>query len=241
MNTYVLVHGAWHGAWCWDKVVPQIVKKGHKAIAVELPGHGNDKTPISEISLRSYMDCICQVLDAQTEPVILVGHSLGGNSISQAAEYRPDRIKMLVYLCAFVPQISGTGRESTRKEPSPMASITAQNTILSGDKTYLTIKTDAIKELLYHDCPLEDVTWAQSLLCPEPNPGRIFTQLHLTTGNYGRIPKVYIQTLQDRIIPSGYQEEMYRSIPFQKIIKMNTSHSPLFSAPEELASHLTSI
>jgi pimeloyl-ACP methyl ester carboxylesterase len=240
MNTYVLVHGAWHGAWCWDKVVSQFLDKGHKVIAIDLPGHGNDKTPLSEISLQNYMDRICQVLDEQDEPVILVGHSLGGNSVSQVAEYRPDIIKTLVYLCALVPQIGGNGRASTRRDPSPMP-LLGYNTIISGDKTYLTIKMDAIKEVFYHDCSDDDIARARTLLCPEPNPGRIFAQLNLTSGNYGRVPKIYIETLQDKTILPWYQEEMYRSIPFQKIIKINTSHSPFFSAPHELVTHLISL
>jgi len=78
MKTYVLIHGAWHGAWCWDKVILRLRQADHRAIAVDLPGHGIDKTPFSEITLRSYTDWLCQVLDRPPEPVILVGHSLGG-------------------------------------------------------------------------------------------------------------------------------------------------------------------
>ncbi|MDP6618648.1 MAG: alpha/beta fold hydrolase, partial [Nitrospinota bacterium] len=53
MSTYVLVHGSWYGSWCWDTVVPLLEAKGHKAIALDLPGHGADKTPIPEITLDS--------------------------------------------------------------------------------------------------------------------------------------------------------------------------------------------
>jgi pimeloyl-ACP methyl ester carboxylesterase len=102
MSVYVLIHGAWHGGWCWDKVVPLLEKEGHKVEAPDLPGHGNDKTPIPEISLQAYADRVCEVLDAQSEPVILVGHSMGGGVISQAAEYRPEKVKTLVYLAAFL-------------------------------------------------------------------------------------------------------------------------------------------
>ena len=67
MSTYVLVHGSWHGGWCWDKVVPLLEAKGHKAIALDLPGHGADKTPISEITVDSYAARVCAALDAQPE------------------------------------------------------------------------------------------------------------------------------------------------------------------------------
>jgi len=55
MNSYVLIHGACHGAWCWEKVIPLLTQKGHKALAIDLPGNGQDKTPIKEITLKKYV------------------------------------------------------------------------------------------------------------------------------------------------------------------------------------------
>lgn len=86
MSTYLLVHGAWHGGWCWRKVVPLLEAQGHKVLAPTLPGHGEDKTPAAAVTLRSYADTICRLAGAQTKPVILVGHSMGGIVITQAAE-----------------------------------------------------------------------------------------------------------------------------------------------------------
>ena len=102
MSTYVLVHGSWHGGWCWDKVIPLLKARGHRVVAPDLPGHGRDKTPASDITLRAYADRVCDVLDAEAEPAILVGHSFGGLVITQAAEYRPEKIRTLVYLCAYL-------------------------------------------------------------------------------------------------------------------------------------------
>ena len=75
MSTFVLIHGARHGGWCWYKVVPLLEKRGHTVLAPDLPSHGRDKTSISDVSLQTYVDGVCQILDAQREPVILVGHS----------------------------------------------------------------------------------------------------------------------------------------------------------------------
>ena len=86
MSTYVLIHGAWHGAWCWDKLAPLLQDQGHTVIAPDMPAHGQDLMPISEVTLQSYANRVCEVVNQQTEPVILVGHSLGGISITQAAE-----------------------------------------------------------------------------------------------------------------------------------------------------------
>jgi pimeloyl-ACP methyl ester carboxylesterase len=79
-------------------------KKGQKIVAPDLPGHGQDKKPIPEITLKAYTDRVCQVLDELSDPVILVGHSMGGVVITQAAEYRPGKIKKLVYVSGFLLQ-----------------------------------------------------------------------------------------------------------------------------------------
>ncbi|MEE3248306.1 MAG: alpha/beta fold hydrolase, partial [Chloroflexota bacterium] len=83
MTTFVLVHGASHGSWCWDKVVPLLVAQGHEAIAVDLPGntYGELDIPAGQVTLKSYTDHVCEVLDELDEPAILVGHSLGGLTI----------------------------------------------------------------------------------------------------------------------------------------------------------------
>ncbi len=104
MSTFVLIHGAAHGGWCWYKVVPLLEKHGHTVLAPDLPGHGKDKTPVADVTLQLYVDSVCKLLDAQREPVILVGHSMGGGIITQVAEERPERIKWLVYLAAALPR-----------------------------------------------------------------------------------------------------------------------------------------
>ena len=101
MTTFVLVHGAFGGGWNWDPVRRPVERAGHEVITPDLPSQGNDQTPLSEITLDSYRDRVIEVLDRQTEPVVLAGHSLAGISISQAAESRPDKIKVLVYVAAF--------------------------------------------------------------------------------------------------------------------------------------------
>jgi len=77
MSTYILVHGAWHGGWCWYKVVSLLEKAGHTVLAPDLPSLGKDKTPVSDVSLTMWAEYVCSLLDAQPEPAVLVGHSLG--------------------------------------------------------------------------------------------------------------------------------------------------------------------
>lgn len=78
MSTFVLVHGSWHGAWCWERIVPMLEEAGHRVIVIDLPAHGTDHTPLIEVNLKSYTDCLSSVLDKEPEKVILVGHSMAG-------------------------------------------------------------------------------------------------------------------------------------------------------------------
>lgn len=237
MGTYVLVHGAWHGAWCWDKVVPVLERKGHRVVAPDLPGHGTDKTPIAEVSLQAYAERICGILDAQPEPVILVGHSMGGVVITQAAEDRPEKIKKLVYLSAFLLR---DGEFLLQRAEKDQDALVLPNLIMAEDQSHATVKEDALKEVFYGDCAQEDVERAKALLVPQA-AAPFATPVRTTEARFGRVPRVYVSCLRDRAISPALQEQMYRDLPCERVITMDTSHSPFFSAPEELARHLLSL
>jgi len=237
MATYVLIHGAWHGGWCWDKVVPLLRKKGHKVEAPDLPGHGKDKTPIREVSLQGYADRVCKVLDAQSEPVILLGHSMGGIVISQTAEYRPEKIKSLVYLTAFLLQ---NGEFLLQVGGGDTEALVLPNLVMAEDQSFATVKEEAIKQVFYGDCSDEDVSRAKKLLVPQA-AAPFGTPINITEKNFGRIPRVYIECLRDRAISPSVQKKMYETLPCRKVVSMDTSHSPFFSAPEALVDHLVSL
>ncbi len=237
MSTYVLVHGAWHGGWCWDKIVPLLEKRGHKAVAPDLPGHGNNKSPISEVSLQAYTERLIKVLEAQPETVVLVGHSMGGIVISQAAECRPERVKTLVYLCAFLLR---DGESLLQIAQGDTEALVLPNLVMTDDQSSGTVRDEAIKEAFYGDCSDEDVARAKSLLVPQA-AAPFATPVHTTAENFGRVPRIYIECLRDRAISPSVQKQMYTAQPCQGVISMDTGHSSFFSAPEELAAHLAAI
>ena len=104
MARFVLVHGAFGGAWCWEPIVAPLEAAGHSVEAIDLPGSGDDPTPAGEVTLDAYAERICSVLGEREEPAILVGHSAGGMAITQAAARCPQRIVGLAYVAAFLPQ-----------------------------------------------------------------------------------------------------------------------------------------
>ena len=237
MSTYVLVHGAFHGGWAWDKVAPLLEQAGHAVVAPDLPGHGQDKTPIAEITLQSYTDTICRILDAQTEPAILVGHSLGGITISQAAEQRPDKVKTLVYLAALLQR---NGESSSDVMSTDETSQAPQYIITSEDKTTVRFELEDYRLVSYNDCSDEDIAWAAPFLVPEPT-APMQTPVRVSSENFGRVPRIYIETLRDNGVTPWLQKQMYTALPCQRVISMDTSHSPFLSAPEELAAHLLAV
>lgn len=237
MSTYVLIHGSWHGAWCWYKVIPLLQKAGHRAIALDLPGHGRDWTPAGDVTMQSYVDSVCKVLDAQQEPVILVGHSRGGIVVSQTAEHRPEKIRTLVYLTAY---LIPNGEAMLPTALSDTESLIGPNLVLDEGQGWHMLKASAFRDALYGDCSDEDVVLASALLTPEPN-APVATPLQTSAENLGRIPSVYIECLQDKGISPSLQKKMYTAGACQRVISMHTSHSPFFSAPEELVSHLIAL
>lgn len=235
MSRFILVHGMWHGAWCWHKLMPLLEKAGHQVIAVDLPGLGRDRTPLHEISLQSYVDCLSAVIDEHPGRVILVGHDRGGIVISQMAEQRPARVEKLVYLSSF---LLPAGQPMLPVLLSDTQSVIVQNLIIDGARGCVTMKEEAYREAMYQDCSDKDVALAASMRTPEPI-APLITPLDLSERNFGRVPRVYIETVCDKAVTLSAQRRMTTDMPCQKIIFMSTGHSPFFSAPQELADHLS--
>lgn len=237
MSTFLLIHGAWHGAWCWYKVIPRLEKLGHRVIAPDLPGLGRDKTAPNRVSLPMWRNFVCKLIDAQPEPVVLVGHSRGGIVISEAAEHRPDRIRTLVYLSAFLPQ---NGQSLFDLAPQAPGSEVPSNMVMSEDSTSSTVREEALRSAFFGECSDEDFALARLCLQPEPTLP-LATPVQITEANYGRVPRVYIECARDRAVTPPLQKQMCAALPCQRVLSIDTDHSPFFSRPDELVAHLHSI
>ncbi len=235
MATFVLVHGAFMGGWAWRKVAPLLEHAGHTTIAPDLPGHGADRTPAREVTLQTYADRVGDVLRAQTEPAVLAGHSMGGVVISQAAEQCPDSVRLLVYVTAY---LLPSGQSLLDARDPANASIPYQHRD-EADGT-LIMAPEGIGPAYMQDCSPEDVAFAQAACVPQPL-APLSTPVRITEAGCGRIPRVYIECRQDRAITAARQQQMYTAMPCAKVRTLDTSHMPLFSAPEALALALLSL
>jgi pimeloyl-ACP methyl ester carboxylesterase len=162
MADFLLIHGSGHGAWAWRDVIPRLRDLGHEARAIDLPGHGDDRTPLEAIRLETYRDAILSALGDRT---VLVGHSMGGYPITAAAEAAPARVAALVYLCAYVPVAGLSLADMRRAGPrQPLAPAIRR----AEDGLSFTFDPAMARELFYHDCPDEAVAFATARLCRQP-------------------------------------------------------------------------
>ena len=234
MGTFLLVHGAWHSGWCWNKVIPCLQQSGHRVITPDLPGHGNHPCKAADVTLRLYTDYIREIVDRQPEPVILVGHSMAGIVISEVAEQIPDRIAKLVYLTAFLLDDGQTLLEITQKDSE---GLVLPNLVYSRDRRSATVKDSIVHEAFYNDCSPEDVLLAKSRLVPQPL-APLSTPIHVSQLKWGSVPRSYIQCNLDRAVSPAVQEKMQENLPCDQVLAMNTGHSPFLSAAEDLADTL---
>jgi pimeloyl-ACP methyl ester carboxylesterase len=231
MKTFILIHGSWHSAWNWHKVVPLLEKAGHKAIAIDLPGMGRDKTPVNKVKMKTTVEKICKLIDSIEGKVVLVGHSKNGIMISQAAEYRPDKIEKLIYLAAYLIPNGKTQREYSMMDT---AGVLKPYVTLHESSNTSTLRQEIYKEGLYHDCGDDIAEMAKYILSNESVESGI-TPLQLTDENFGSVPRFYIECTEDRAVTPFIQQKMYTETPCEKVYSMNTSHSPFFSKPQELS------
>jgi pimeloyl-ACP methyl ester carboxylesterase len=236
-ETYVLVHGAFAGAWNWEGIVDRIEAAGDRAVTLDLPAHGDDPTAAEDATLQDYTDEVVAKLDAEGAPVMLVGHSMGGLVISQAAEARPDKVKKLVYVAAFLVPDDTSLLEAGSGD---MESTLQMYVTLSSDGLTGTLAEDGILGAFCNDCDAAQVDEIAMRLRPEPLAG-FTTKIHTTMENWGRVPRVYIETTDDHAIGPARQKELYEALPCETVITIDSGHCPFLTKPDELAQALLSL
>ncbi len=238
MARFVLVHGAFGGAWCWEPVTGLLEAAGHTVETFDLPGGGGDETPVAEITLESCAARVCDVLASRPEPAVLVGHSMGGVVITQAAGNCPDRVGSLVFVCAFMPA-NGQSLLDLAHLPESNDLIQA-NLVIEGDPPVASLPAEATAEVIYNGCTSEQTAWAVARRNPqavEPyaSPVRIDDEA------LASIPRYYVLAEQDRAMAPALQRRMIRDHPCERVFELDADHAPYLSATDELVSALLDV
>ncbi len=235
MSTFVLVHGSFLAAWCWRDVIARLETRGHVAVAFDLPGHGEDRTPIAQIELRDYVDATLRVVRSQRERPILVGHSMGA-AVAGAAESDPGAIAALVFVAGLLPPPGAPMIQAVEQfDPAYLAQA-----VWAPDRRSARISLEGTRDFVGQCCPAEVVDEVVTLMRPEPM-APYDTPIVRTDARFGLPPRYYIETLRDRVVPLALQRSVQAQVGFARVFSLDADHLPFFSAPEALASSLDAV
>lgn len=236
MSDFLLIHGAWHGAWCWQPLIAELGKAGHQARAIDLPGMGEDRTPLAEVTLQGCTERIVRELRSYRSPPILVGHSMGGLFITTAADAVPALVRCTVYLCAFLPQ---DGESLISLASRPEGATTALHQQTAADGLCTTVEPENARVAFYGRCPESQARTASLRLTPQPlQPVLEPVKLAHADGSSSR---AYIECTEDRAITIALQRLMASRAKGIRRYSLATDHSPFLSLPQELTQVLAEI
>ena len=227
-NRLLLVHGAFHGAWCWDRLLPELSRRGVRAETVELPltSVTDDEAAISRAA---------QALLAVDESLVVAGHSYGGTPMT-GAQYPRRGLERLVYIASVMmePTIGGAPpleaasslRESERDRGVAVVHHAGRSRIDPG----------RAGPTFYNQCTPADVEWATTRL--RDIPTSLFG-MSPSRAAWREVPTTYVLCTDDRILPPAVQRQHAHRA--DEVIEIDSDHSPFLSHPGTLADVLTGV
>jgi pimeloyl-ACP methyl ester carboxylesterase len=229
--TVVLVHGAWHGAWCFEPVLERLADAGVAAVAIDLPGHGADPGPLGDLHADAAR--VREVLDSIDGDGVLLGHSYGGAVITEAGVH--PAVRHLVYLTAFALDagescMSAAIDQSAALDLSYDGRPNLADAAVANDDGTISLTPDGAAACLFQDCDAETTAWAVERLGQQP----LVTLADVPTAVAWRErPSTYVVCTDD----AGVHPELQRAMAQRctTTVEWPTSHSPFLSAPERVA------
>jgi pimeloyl-ACP methyl ester carboxylesterase len=222
MTSILLVHGAWHGAWCWDRVVERLRADGVEVQAIDLPS--------DHVDGAGFTDDVAAVRDALDgmRDVVLCGHSYGGAVISEAGAH--DNVAHLVYLCAYALDVGETVMaNAVDSDPVAAAAVSDLASAIRVDGNLVTLDLDQARAAFYADCDVEPV---DRLV---PHNLAAFTTATAAAAWKDK-PSTYVLCTQDRAIHPDVQR--FLAGRCTRTIELDASHSPFLSMPDRVAAIL---
>ncbi len=232
---FVLVHGGFHAAWCWERTIDELVALGHDAVAVDLPGHGTRVGEESTLDNRRQA-----ILDVLQPGDVLVGHSGGGFDATLAADAAPEKVGHIVYLAAALPREGRTYPEAMAMRDSEDGEFDADTGEMLGylhfdDEGAMTFADfGGARKYFYHDCDEATARWAFDRLGPERFGDTTVKPVSVPQFWAADLPRSFIVCEQDLSMPRWLADTVARRLGVQQL-SIDSSHSPFLSRPRELA------
>ena len=228
----VLLHGAFQTDQGWGFVKARLEAKGYMVSTICLPGRGSDTTPIEKITLDLYRTKVLSLINSLPGPVVLVGHSFGGITISAVAEAEPDKIKALVYLSAYLPK-SGQSLDILAHTDADSVLSKPGNFIVSDDHEYASVLDEAKADAFANDADGDVRNLIVASIIKEPLVP-LATPVTLTDERFGKVKKYYVMTTEDHTISPSLQARMIEATPVDKTIKIESGHASFVTHPDEV-------
>lgn len=238
MSRFLLVHGAWHTAACWQRTAGLLEMAGHTVLTPDLPGHGAEAAAAARVSLRHQVAALVEQLSATAAPVHVVAHSMAGVPATVAVCQAPAHVASLTYLAAFLPRPGDSifGLMAANRAHEPLTRIElAMN--LSQDKRTCTVATEEAADLFYHDLPVDEAVALARQLQPQSTLV-LAADAHFDAQRLAGIPRGYIACRRDRVVPFHHQQRMLQRVDGLSWRVLDSDHSPFYSRPAELADSL---
>lgn len=235
--TFLLVHGAFHGSWCWQRLTPLLEARGHIVEAIDL-SRTDDPMASADALLAGWAAQVVAHATAHPDPVILVGHSRAGLVISQAAEDAPERFARLIYCAAMLVDDGETmARCRARLGDGAAAPLRFHS---DGTGTALVLDPASAAAVIYPGSTPADQAWATARMTAEPRAGFGIAP-RLTAARYGTVPRAAIECLRDAVMSVPLQRGMRESQPCDRVVTLDCDHAPYLSQPERLSVALDEI
>jgi pimeloyl-ACP methyl ester carboxylesterase len=225
--TVVLVHGAWHGPWCWQALVPHLQAQGLATLCPALPSAGETPAGLAQDAAH-----VGEVLRTVTGPVILCGHSYGGMVVS-AAPTGTVEIRQLVYVCAYLTEV-GESLESSLRNAGERRPGHWIRRLPDGRSR---VDAGRAAALFFADCPRATQDWAVERL--GPHWAQVLSQ-PIADPAWRRHPSTYVLCTADRALAPRLQREVYGRRAHQ-LVTIDSGHSPFLSRPQQLTQVLAAL
>jgi pimeloyl-ACP methyl ester carboxylesterase len=226
MTTFALVHGAWHGAWCWEQLTPLLRQAGHAVVTMDLPNEDGTAT------FDTYANVVCATLDGYDDDVVLVGHSYNGNTIPLVAARRP--VRHLVYLCAMVPDIGRSVFDQMSDELEMLNPVAYEQGLSVPDEQLrqVWVDLDIARTMFYGDCDEPTIKAALDRLRPQSAYPAI---LPSSLTEFPPVQTTYVVCSDDQILRPQWSRWTARERLGADLIELPGDHSPFYSRPSVLA------
>ncbi|GLY02113.1 MULTISPECIES: alpha/beta fold hydrolase [Actinoplanes] len=271
MRNVVLVHGFWHGSWCWTPVTTRLAARGIPSVAVDLDGHGlgavsprsrwsapfdpaafaTEPSPVAHVTASSAATTLIDQLRAigGGDPCVVVAHSMSGPVVTAAAERAPELFAHLMYVTAFAP-VGGHPTVDYIGMPENagdmVGPLLAADPAVVGSLRLRTHLSASVRECFYNGIPDPVADAATALLSPDGPMGIPAETITVTRERFGAVPHSYVLCTRDNAVRPNLQRRLIRELDAvsstpTKVFELDSSHSPFLSHPDELADAISTV